>query len=110
MHNFQVWYLIRYPSSFVPFSYLNANGATDPNSAVGNTGAAILINDIQDTRKMLSSLGVSLPVGNSDAGSYFNNEVLAAVDFGVCRSLNILKAFWLILLFIQVGERSPLVC
>lgn len=37
---------------------------------------------------MLSGLGVSLPVGNSDAGSYFNNEVLGAVDYGVrCLSL-----------------------
>jgi exo-beta-1,3-glucanase (GH17 family) len=26
---------------------------------------------------------MSLPVGNSDAGSYFNNEILAAVDYGV---------------------------
>lgn len=32
---------------------------------------------------MLSSMGVSLQVGNSDAGSYFNNEVLGAIDYGV---------------------------
>jgi hypothetical protein len=32
---------------------------------------------------MLSSLGVSIPVGTSDAGSYFNNKVLAEVDYGV---------------------------
>ncbi|KIM39930.1 glycoside hydrolase family 17 protein [Hebeloma cylindrosporum] len=64
-------------------NYVNANGVTDPNSAVANQGAQILIGDIQDTRSMLSGLGVSLPVGNSDAGSYFNNEVLAAVDYGM---------------------------
>lgn len=32
---------------------------------------------------MLSSLGVNIPVGTSDAGAYFNNRVLAAVDYGV---------------------------
>jgi len=34
---------------------------------------------------MLQSMGLSnIPVGNSDAGAYFNNMVLEAVDFGVC--------------------------
>ena len=33
---------------------------------------------------MLQKMGLSsIPVGNSDAGSYFNNEVLGAVKFGV---------------------------
>lgn len=66
-------------------SYLNANGASDPNSAVGDQGAAILIADINDTRSMLSSLnlGKTIPVGNSDAGSYFNTKVLEASDYGV---------------------------
>jgi len=65
------------------FSYLNANSGTDPNSAIGDEGAKILIGNIRDTRNMLSSLGVSIPVGTSDAGSYFNNKVLAEVDYGV---------------------------
>jgi len=65
-------------------NYLNDNGATDPNSAVGNAGAAILIPNITDTRSMLSSIGAtSIPVGNSDAGSYFNDEILEAVDYGM---------------------------
>jgi exo-beta-1,3-glucanase (GH17 family) len=64
-------------------NYLNANSATDPNSAVGDKGAAILNANIKDTRSMLSSLGVSLLVGTSDAGSYFNNKVLATVDYGM---------------------------
>jgi hypothetical protein len=72
-----------YISNVFTCSYVNANGVTDPNSAVANTGAQILIGNIQDTRSMLSGLGVTLAVGNSDAGSYFNNEVLAAVDYGV---------------------------
>ncbi|KAG6910846.1 hypothetical protein DXG01_007161 [Tephrocybe rancida] len=66
-------------------NYLTANGgaATPPDSPVGDTGAAILISNIQDTRDMLTGLGVSLPVGTSDAGSYFNTKVLQAVDYGM---------------------------
>jgi exo-beta-1,3-glucanase (GH17 family) len=65
-------------------SYLNAHGGGDnPNGAVGNQGADLLIVNITDTRNVLKNLGLSLPVGNSDAGSYFNNKVLAAVDYGV---------------------------
>ena len=29
------------------------------------------------------SLSTTLPVGTSDAGAYFNNQVLGAVDYGV---------------------------
>ena len=66
------------------YSYLNAhNGGSDPNGAVGNQGADLLIVNITDTRNMLKQLGLSIPVGNSDAGSYFNTKVLEAVDYGV---------------------------
>jgi len=66
-------------------SYLNANGGgSDPNSAVGNQGADLLIVNITDTRNLLTSLGLSVPVGNSDAGSYFNTKVMEAIDYGVC--------------------------
>ncbi|KZS94172.1 glycoside hydrolase [Sistotremastrum niveocremeum HHB9708] len=66
-------------------NYLNANGGNgDPNSAVGNQGAAILNSKIADTRSNLKSLGYdNIPVGTADAGAYFNNEVLAAVDYGM---------------------------
>lgn len=66
-------------------SYLNANGGTVPNSAIGDAGAALLIPNITDTRNMLAGLSLSktIPVGNADAGSYFNNKVLEAVDYGV---------------------------
>ena len=64
-------------------SYLSENSATDPNSSTGDRGAQILIADIKDTRNMLSELGVKLAVGTSDAGAYFNNKVLAEVDYGV---------------------------
>lgn len=34
-------------------------------------------------KAQISNLGYSIPVGTSDAGSYFNNEVLANVDYAV---------------------------
>ena len=66
------------------FSYVTENGVNDPNSAVGNQGAAILIPFINDTRSMLAAMNLgSMPVGTADAGSYFNTEVLQVVDYGV---------------------------
>ncbi|TEB30061.1 glucan 1,3 beta-glucosidase [Coprinellus micaceus] len=65
---------------------LNYVGSTgDPNGATGDLGAAILIQDIEDTRAMLKEIGVDseIPVGNSDAGSYFSTKVLSAVDYGL---------------------------
>lgn len=64
---------------------MNSQSATSSqvNTAIGNAGAELLIQNITDTRNMLSDLGMSIPVGTSDAGAYFNDEVLAAVDYGV---------------------------
>lgn len=66
-------------------NYLTERKIKDPNSDVANEGAPILIANIQDTRNMLASLSLSknIPVGNSDAGSYFNNQVLSAIDYGL---------------------------
>jgi hypothetical protein len=52
-------------------------------------GAAVLTANIADTRQMLSGLNLNktILVGNSDAGSYFNNKVLEAVDYGVSSDL-----------------------
>lgn len=57
----------------------------DPNSDIGNQGAAILTADIADTRSMIANLnlGKTIQVGNSDAGAYFNNRVLEASDYGL---------------------------
>jgi exo-beta-1,3-glucanase (GH17 family) len=64
--------------------YLDDNGGgDDPNSSVGNQGADILTGFINDTKTMLSNMSVSLPVGNADAGSYFNNLILEDVSFGM---------------------------
>jgi len=61
------------------------DGLTDPNSVTGAEGAALLIADIQDTRDMLASMNLpkTILVGNSDAGSYFNTEVLSSIDYGL---------------------------
>lgn len=69
-------------------NYLTANGASDPNSAIGNQGAALLMADINDTRSMITGMNLSkhLTIGTADAGAYFNTEVLQDVEFGV-RSL-----------------------
>jgi len=67
-------------------NYLLANnGGSTPDSEVGNAGAQILISNIQDTRSMLSGLNLqkTIPVGTSDAGSFFNTKVLEAVDYGM---------------------------
>jgi hypothetical protein len=66
-------------------SYLNANGGTDPNGAVGAQGAAILIPLITDMVNTLKSMNLKkhIPVGNSDAGAYFSKQVLQAVEYGV---------------------------
>lgn len=65
--------------------YVTAAGQSDPNGPAGDAGAALLVPNITDTRTQLNSLGLSMtiPVGNADAGAYFNNEVLAAVDYGM---------------------------
>ncbi|KAF9779029.1 glycoside hydrolase [Thelephora terrestris] len=65
-------------------NWLTANGGgDDPNSAIGNQGANLLIVNITDTRNWVKSAGYTFPIGNSDAGSYFNNLVLEAVDYGM---------------------------
>jgi hypothetical protein len=46
-------------------------------------GAALLLTNITDTINMLSGMGLSIPVGNADAGSYFNTHILEAVSYGV---------------------------
>lgn len=66
-------------------NYLTENGANDPNGSVGDKAAAILIANIDDTRSMLSDLKLDkdIPVGTSDAGSFFATKVLEAIDYGL---------------------------
>ncbi len=32
---------------------------------------------------MIQNMNLKIPIGNADAGAYFNNKVLAAIDYGV---------------------------
>jgi len=66
-------------------NYLTTNGASDPNGAVGNQGAALLIADINDTKSNISGLSLSktIPIGNADAGAFFNTQVLQSVSYGM---------------------------
>ena len=50
-------------------------------------GSAILVADIADTRTHIADLNLNknIPVGNSDAGSYFADDVLEVIDYGVRR-------------------------
>jgi len=65
--------------------YLTTYGASDPNGAIGQQGAALLIPNITDMISTIKSLNLQkhIPVGTSDAGSYFNTQVLEAVEYGM---------------------------
>ncbi|KAJ8586018.1 glycoside hydrolase family 17 protein [Rhizopogon salebrosus TDB-379] len=64
--------------------YVTGQGQQDPNGSAGQEAAAMLIPWINDTRSMLAGMGLSnITVGNADAGSYFNTQVLEAVDYGM---------------------------
>ena len=76
--------------SYIYSSYVtNYAGGADVNSAEGNVGAELLIANITDARSTFGGLGLptTLPIGTADAGSYFNNEVLQSVDYGVRRRI-----------------------
>jgi len=66
-------------------NYLNEHGGTDPNTAIGDQGAALLIAKISDTRSAIANLklGKTILVGNAEAGYYFNTNVLKAIDYGL---------------------------
>lgn len=57
---------------------------TTATGAAGLAAAAKLVEKIKDTRQMLAGMNLSknLPVGTSDAGSYFNTPLLEAIDYG----------------------------
>jgi hypothetical protein len=69
----------------ITYSYVTQLGSTDANSPQANQGAQILISNIDDTKSMLNGMSLSTipPVGNADAGSFFNKEVLSDVNYGV---------------------------
>lgn len=97
-------------------SYLTDNGGGDaPNGPVGTAGASLLIPNITDARSTLESLNLpkTLPIGTADGGSFFNNQVLQAVDYGVrtsrtCRSR--LGDVGRSVNLVSDGKRPSLVC
>jgi hypothetical protein len=91
-------------------SYVLQNGGGTANSPVGDQGAALLVPNIEDTRAMLKDMNLdkNIPVGNSDAGSYFNNKVLAAIDYGVC-SLSLVWQQMMAILITIDGKCAPMV-
>lgn len=62
---------------------MTAANSNDPTSSVGVAAAEFLVAKIQDVRSMISGLSLSktIPVGNGDAGSYTNVQLLSAVDY-----------------------------
>lgn len=66
-------------------NWVTEHNTQDPNSDIGKQGSAILLATIQDTKSMLEGMGLKkhIPVGNSDAGSYFSTEILQNVEYGL---------------------------
>jgi len=64
-------------------NWVTTAGFNDPNTPAGNEGALLLKADIDDTRQMVRDLGLSVPIGNSDAGSFFHPTILANIDYGM---------------------------
>lgn len=51
-----------------------------------------------------------IPVGNSDAGAYFNTLVLGAIEYGVSYLLGIIALGYMIRLHLFLdGKRTPVV-
>lgn len=64
-------------------NYLTAHGGgSNVNGTAGLAASALLKTKIADVRQMLQGMSITLPVGTSDAGAYFNNDLLGAVDYG----------------------------
>jgi len=66
-------------------NYVTGRNSLDANGPVGIAGAAVLKPDIDDTIEMLRGMNLDkhIPVGNSDAGSFFNTQILESVEYGL---------------------------
>ncbi|KAF8340607.1 glycoside hydrolase superfamily [Cantharellus anzutake] len=59
-------------------------GQTNPNDTAGIQAAELLKTKVTDIKSMLSGISLSkIPVGTADAGSYFNTDILGAVDYAM---------------------------
>jgi exo-beta-1,3-glucanase (GH17 family) len=66
----------------VMLNYMLDKKATDINGTVGLAASALLKTKITDIRQLLTSMSINLPVGTADAASFFNTDLLSALDFG----------------------------
>ena len=66
----------------VMLNYMLDHKATDMNGTDALAASALLKGNFTDIRQMLTSINVKLPIGTADAASYFNTDLLSAVDFG----------------------------
>jgi len=66
----------------VILNYMLDCNSTNINSTEGLAASALLKTKITDVRQLLASMNISLPIGTADAASYFNTDLLSAVDFG----------------------------
>ncbi|KAF9058063.1 glycoside hydrolase superfamily [Panaeolus papilionaceus] len=66
-------------------NYVTGRNSLDANGPVGTQGAAVLKPDIDDTIAMLRDMNLDkhIPVGNSDAGSFFNTQILESIEYGL---------------------------
>ncbi|KAG8817452.1 hypothetical protein FRC17_011222 [Serendipita sp. 399] len=67
-------------------NYVNKYGGegSGVTGAVGTRASTLLREKITDTRQMLRQMGhPNVPVGSADAGSYFNTDLMRAIDFGL---------------------------
>ncbi|TFK28861.1 glucan 1,3 beta-glucosidase [Coprinopsis marcescibilis] len=72
-------------------NWVTGQGASSPNDAIAKEGSDILVADIQATKQMLEDMNLPkrVPVGNSDAGSYFATDVMEVMDYGASLLSNV---------------------
>jgi exo-beta-1,3-glucanase (GH17 family) len=64
------------------FNYLVAHNLSSVDGVVDLAASTILKARIADIRQVLTSMNINLQIGTADQASYFNSDLLNAVDFG----------------------------
>jgi hypothetical protein len=68
-------------NEFMP-NYIPEHTAPSTNGTDGLAASALLKSKITNIWQMLASMNINLPVGTADTSSYFDNDLLSAMDFG----------------------------
>ena len=66
----------------VTLNYMLDRKATNINGTDGLAASALLKGNLTNIRQMLKSVNINLPISTADAASYFNLDLLGALDFG----------------------------